>query len=196
MAVNTPHLLTALGLVALVSVGAPLAAYTFPSTVGADEALVVLTGSMQPTIDPGDVVFIEQVAIEDVEVGDIVTFHPHITDERTFTHRVVEKAADEEGTRGIVLTTKGDANEDPDRTQVNEQMLVGKISHVLPAYGKIIYGIDNRLVPLLLVVLSILTVGFELRNLLDDEEEPEGFDVIHQRPTSSTSAGRFEVVRR
>ncbi len=71
MAVNATHLLTALGLVALVSVGAPLAAYTFPSTVGADEALVVLTGSMQPTIDPGDVVFIEQVAIEDVEVGDI-----------------------------------------------------------------------------------------------------------------------------
>lgn len=197
MAGNLTRWLTALGLIALVSLGAPLAAYAFPSTVGADEALVVLTGSMQPTIDPGDVVFIEDVAIEEVQVGDIVTFHPHTADQRTFTHRVVEITVDEDGTRGILLTTQGDANEDPDPMQVNEAMLVGKTSHVLPAYGKIIYGIDNRLVPLVLVVLSILTVGFEVRNLVDDEEPvPERFDVVTQRSSPPKPARTFEVVRR
>src|SRR5699024_1764038 len=51
------------------------------------EALTVLTGSMQPTYSPGDVVV--SVPQEEYQVGDVVTFQPVSGDPTLVTHRIV-----------------------------------------------------------------------------------------------------------
>jgi len=112
--------LAATGLVLLLALAAPVAAYAFPSLAGADEGLVVLSGSMEPAIEPGDIVLVEDVPIEEIEPGDVVTFQSHPGSETTYTHRVVDVTTDK---RGTVLTTKGDANEQLDPMQTDADML-------------------------------------------------------------------------
>lgn len=67
----------------------------------------VLSGSMRPTIDPGDVVVATPIPSDDVRTGDVVTFQ-RPNGSGTVTHRVtaVHRADGE-----LEITTKGDANE-------------------------------------------------------------------------------------
>lgn len=180
-------LLAVLGL----AVAAPIAAYAQPSLVGSDEARIVLTGSMEPSIAPGDVVFLgTDITISDVDVGEVVTFRAHEASDTTYTHRVVEIT---ENTGGTVLVTKGDANEDPDPMRVDEAMLVGRVDHQLPSYGRAIAaGQDLPLAPIL-VGLSIATVAHELWRLRFRPAQDVGFDPVEPGEPSQEGAC-FEVV--
>lgn len=166
---------------------APLAAYVKPELAGADEARIVLSGSMEPAIGVGDVVLVAETPIEAVEPGDVVTFRAHEGADTTYTHRVVEVVHDE---RGTVLTTKGDANDEPDPMAVNDAMLVGTVEHTVPHLGTVVAAAQSELVFLALVVLSVLTVGFEVNNLLAARgAEGRRFPVVEE-------PARFQVVRR
>lgn len=179
--------LAAFATVAVLAAAAPVAAYLQPQLAGADRSLVVLTGSMQPALDPGDVVLVEtDVRIDEIHEGDVITFQRHPGAGETVTHRVVEVTHDD---RGTVLTTKGDANEDPDPMAVGEQMLVGRVDRTIPHLGHVVAAAQGPIAPLALVVLSILTVGHEVRRLIALGEPERRFPVVeHPR--------RFEVVRR
>lgn len=67
----------------------------------------MLTGSMSPGINPGDVVVSVPVPADHLRVGDIITYSIPVDDHRVETHRIVEISA-----AGGVATvvTKGDAN--------------------------------------------------------------------------------------
>ena len=74
--------------------------------------LTMLTGSMAPQINPGDVAVVTPIAVTDVTEGMVLTYHQPIGEHALITHRVisVEKTVD-----GIVtIQTKGDANDAPD----------------------------------------------------------------------------------
>lgn len=154
----------------LLVVATPLAVYLAPSLAGADRSMIVLTGSMEPAIAPGEVVLVDAVDIDEVQVGDVVTFHPHVGVEKTYTHRVVDVTHDE---RGTVLTTKGDANAHPDPMQVNEAMLVGRVEHTLPHLGTAIAALQGPITPLALVGLSLVTIAHEVSRLLGRGETDE-----------------------
>jgi len=181
--------LAATGLVLLLALAAPVAAYAFPSLAGADEGLVVLSGSMEPAIEPGDIVLVEDVPIEEIEPGDVVTFQSHPGSETTYTHRVVDVTTDK---RGTVLTTKGDANEQLDPMQTDADMLVGRVDHTIPKLGKLVAALQGPIAPLGLVGLSLVTIGHEVHRWTHreaDDEDTRSFPVVdHQR--------RFPVVNR
>jgi signal peptidase len=68
--------------------------------------LTVLSGSMRPTVAPGDVVVTEPVPVTDLRVGDVIAFYPP---DRTVPvlHRITSLAKD----GGLIaVTTRGDAN--------------------------------------------------------------------------------------
>lgn len=68
----------------------------------------MLTGSMAPLINPGDVVVTAPTPISEIRVGDIITYHIPVEDQRVETHRVTEILTNEDGTTSV--RTKGDAN--------------------------------------------------------------------------------------
>lgn len=68
----------------------------------------MLTGSMAPLINPGDVVVTQAVPLDQIHVGDIITYDIPVEDHRTVTHRVVEILTDDAGV--MAVRTKGDAN--------------------------------------------------------------------------------------
>jgi signal peptidase I len=95
---------------------------------------VVLTGSMAPTADPGDVLVVVREPTADVEPGQILSFHPPLADRRVVTHRVVGATHRRDGS--LVLTTKGDANPtaDPWRAVVSDEY-VWRVRAVVPRLG-------------------------------------------------------------
>ncbi len=88
-------------------------AWLAPSAMGYSR--YVITGaSMTGSIDKGSVVFEKPVAVEDLEVGDVITYQPP-ADAGTsdlVTHRIIAMEPAEGG--GVLFTTQGDANADPD----------------------------------------------------------------------------------
>ncbi len=72
----------------------------------------MLTGSMSPGINPGDVVVSVPKPATEVAVGDIISYHIPVQDHRVETHRVVKVTHDANGRLAVV--TKGDANNGAD----------------------------------------------------------------------------------
>ena len=90
---------------------------------------VVMTGSMEALIMPGDVVIVHK-SDEAVQLGDIIMFPAN---RMQVTHRVVA-VKEEKGHR--IFTTKGDANPYPDLEPVLESNVQGKVIMVVPGIGK------------------------------------------------------------
>lgn len=105
----------------------------FPQTVGADHSLTVLSGSMEPTIGTGSVVFVTEVPPDTIEEGDVITYR----DEggNLVTHRVIEK---KEAVTTFRLITKGDANENRDIEPVLTNQIVGVVMFHIPYLGYLV----------------------------------------------------------
>jgi signal peptidase I len=68
---------------------------------------VVDSGSMRPTLNPGDVVLLRSERPTDVSAGQIVAFHPPGEPRVTVIHRI---RSIEHARHDITIRTKGDAN--------------------------------------------------------------------------------------
>lgn len=95
---------------------------------------IILTGSMEPLIYPGDVVLIEKMKEEkdiyNLSKGDIINFK---REDITITHRIKEVITDEAGNRSF--ETKGDNNKAPDEIIVQPNDVKGIIVKVVPKAG-------------------------------------------------------------
>ena len=135
------------GVVVLVAVGLVVLLAVVPKATGG-AALTVLTGSMQPTLRPGDVIVVRGVETADVcgkvSVGDIVTFLPEPDDPSLVTHRVVAKTVGtfDDGT-SCRLVTQGDANSATDRP-ISPAQVRGVLWYGLPRLGWVKqWAVDN-----------------------------------------------------
>ena len=93
----------------------------------------VLTGSMSPTIKPGDFIVVKEIDANKVENGDIITFKSNNSKNLT-THRVVDVINDD---GNISFQTKGDANDVLDPMLIDSNLLVGKVIFNIPYIGRI-----------------------------------------------------------
>jgi len=88
---------------------------------------LVLTGSMEPMIKPGDIVIMQKVDPEMVQIGDVIQFKVKDYD---IIHRVIAM-------EGIEFKTKGDNNNTADSDLVNPGFVRGKYIFHVPAIGRI-----------------------------------------------------------
>ncbi|RAM37303.1 signal peptidase I [Arthrobacter globiformis] len=91
----------------ILAVGAFLLLAIGPRVLGYQTS-TMLTGSMSPLINPGDVVVTVPVPVKDVKAGDIITYHIPVEDHRVETHRITEITTTADGRTAV--QTKGDAN--------------------------------------------------------------------------------------
>jgi signal peptidase len=160
----------AVAALALLVAVASVLAHAFPGLVGADYSYVVQSGSMEPAIGTGSVIFVNDVPADDVEEGDVITFSKS-AGAPTTTHRVVEK---HEAGNSVRFVTKGDANEDPDPEPVYRNEIVGVTTFSLPLVGYVIGFAQTRLGWLVLVAgpvaLLIASELWELYRAMEIEE--------------------------
>ncbi|HEY4558032.1 MAG TPA: signal peptidase I [Enteractinococcus sp.] len=105
-----------------------LAVTVIPKVLGG-AGLAVLSGSMEPTYSPGDMVI--SVPQEDYAIGDVVTFQPVSGDPTLVTHRIVGHRG---GDHGVSYVTRGDANANEDDPIVHAQIM-GKVIYHVPYVG-------------------------------------------------------------
>ena len=103
---------------------------------------VVLTGSMEPTLEPNDLVVIKRAG--SYSVGDIVVFQDGSS---LVIHRIIE-ADEAEGT----VVTKGDANS-ADDGNIPLENIKGKLSFSVPGVGKVIKALKS--VPGIIITLTV-----------------------------------------
>jgi signal peptidase len=127
-------------------------------------ALNVLTGSMRPAIEPGDIAVVYAVdSFDDIQLGDIVTFMPKPDDPTLVTHRAVAWTTGIEGEK--LLVTQGDANNTPDEP-IKEKQLRAKLAYTVPWLGNVLQYSDTISKPILLVIVAIALIGYAVYAVL------------------------------
>ncbi len=124
-------ILYAVGLIMMFLVVAFCLPLALPRLLGF-EAYAIISGSMEPQIPVGSLVYAKAMAPEEVEVGDIIVFYGGRAGEAVTTHRVVEnRNADRE------FITRGDANAGDDMEARPYENLIGRVEHILPHFGRL-----------------------------------------------------------
>ncbi|MGY1740628.1 MULTISPECIES: signal peptidase I [unclassified Blastococcus] len=142
--------------------------------------MTMLTGSMAPGIEPGDVVVSTPLDVQDVEVGMVISYHIPIDDHRVVTHRVIDVQHTADGR--VAVQTQGDANDAPDPwTAILTGDTAYEMRAVVPMVGDLIAQLRDPVVnkalvygaPALLAAWMLLAIWRPVR----DEDEAEDVDV-------------------
>ena len=112
----------------------------------------IVTGSMEPVIPVGSMVYVQPVDADDIQAGDIIAFERNST---VVVHRAVENNKSEQ-----ILITKGDANAQEDLEETAYLQIIGKVVYHIPYYGLFAQSISH--VPGKIAVILILSLGLYL----------------------------------
>ena len=131
-------------------------------------SMIVATGSMNGTIDEGDLIFIKKT--DEYSLGDIVTF---FEDGATIpvTHRLINYGP----TEGTFIT-KGDANKVKDTFPVKEEQIVGKVVFVIPKLGLVFdwFLTGGGIIYVAAFIIIIVVAVYFLKRIYSEPETAEG----------------------
>lgn len=117
---------------------------------------VVLSGSMEPSIQTGAVIFATPVPPASLQVGDVIVYNRSDVNE-TVTHRILEKRDDGSGKPTFI--TKGDANSAPDAWTVQYPgNTAGKVALAIPYVGYVTHALGGPQGRLALLVVPVVTL--------------------------------------
>jgi signal peptidase I, archaeal type len=121
---------------------------------------VITGGSMTGTISKGSVIYSRLTPVEQLKVGDIITFYPPGYS-APVTHRIIGIDAGQDGK--LVFRTKGDFNEvaDPWKATLVEPRQARYVFHI-PAIGYVLAALAIRPVRMILIGLPALVIAVSL----------------------------------
>ena len=166
----------------------PPIATVFPALHGTTP-MVVLSGSMEPKIHTGSLVFVRPVGAKNVAVGDVIAFstpEPWGDARELTTHRVVAITHDDNG--GLAFKTKGDANDSPDPWTVSAGAVNGLAQASVPYLGYLSvfargwfgFALLIGLPALLIVATEIGSIAREItgpKPCEDSETDRDGYEL-------------------
>ena len=144
------HVIGTLILIAVIATSVPLAV---PTLLGY-EIYNVTSGSMEPTLPVGSVIYVEHVKPETIQSGDIIAYY---VDAVVVTHRVVENRFVEG-----VFVTKGDANEMEDIGNTRYRDFIGVVKYHFPFLGNYLMIYSNPITKIYLMILAFCGVMFNI----------------------------------
>lgn len=123
--------------------------------------LIVLTDSMYPVIESGDLILCHTLEAEDVQVGDVISFYdPMGNGTSVVTHRVLE-IREKDGQPTFI--TKGDNNNVEDQVPVEADDLIAIYLKRIPKAGNVAMFMQTTAGMILCVVCPIiLLIGYDL----------------------------------
>ena len=144
---------SSLGTILLVVLIVACVPFTLPKVLGY-QAYTVISGSMEPEIEIGSLVYIGSVEPQDVGVEDVIAFYGGRDSNAIITHRVVEN-------RVIMgeFITKGDANKTNDMNPVPYDELIGRVELTIPKFGvvaQVLSGAQGKIAAGCVIGVAIL----------------------------------------
>ena len=130
-------------------------------SIGGTLPLIVLTDSMYPEIESGDLIICHTAEAKDIKVNDIISFFdPAGNGTSIVTHRVIE-IVEENGE--IFFRTRGDYNNTEDKELVPAENLVGVYKTRIAGAGHVAMFMQSTAGLIICVVLPIiLLVGYDI----------------------------------
>lgn len=129
-----------------------------------NRALIVRSGSMEPTIGIGSIVVVRTNQSPQYSKGDVIAFRSESNPNTIITHRVFSV---EKKNNTISYRTKGDANKEEDGGIVNQKNILGKSYFVLPGVGQVLSFAKTKLGFSLLIILpALLVIVIEFLNII------------------------------
>lgn len=95
--------------------------------------MTVLTSSMEPTYPPGTLIIVKPTEVDDLNIGDPITYQIESGRDAVVTHRIVAVTSTSDGTR--TFTTQGDNNDFADAEQVEPVQIRGTVWYSVPWIG-------------------------------------------------------------
>jgi len=129
------------------------------------QSFVVLSGSMEPTLPVGSIVY--SLKNTNYQVKDVISYQ--VPSGMTVTHRIMEIV---EKPEGVFYRVKGDANNTVDSDLIPSQKVMGKAITLLPFLGFPVMGLKT--LPGFIgfvIVPSLLFIVFELINIKKEIEK-------------------------
>jgi signal peptidase I len=125
--------------------------------------LVVRSGSMEPAINTGDLIFTRMIEAGQAEVGDVVTFKDPSRSGDLVTHRVVNVDPRQSS---LSFRTQGDANTGHEEWTVKGDGQIGRYAFRVPGAGYVLSSVsDPRVRLFLLIGGAALVTGVLLRRI-------------------------------
>lgn len=160
-----PALCSIIGTVLLLGVIVLLIPTSTPRLFGYDMYNVV-SGSMEPAIPTGSMIFVETAVPKELTEGDVIAFYDggSVVVHRVTNNNIVEGE----------ISTKGDANADEDFNTVSYKEVIGIVRYHVPYLGNISSHLTSSFGKVYLLALIILGLLFHLlavrlRTLLTQE---------------------------
>lgn len=158
-----------------------------------NKALIVRSGSMEPTIGVGDLVIVRQAPT--YHAGEVIAFRGVNADKIIVTHRIAE-------VRDEGLVTKGDANDSADGSVVTMDRVLGRQVLTVPhvgralAFGKTKSGfLAFIVVPALLMITGdVMVIARELRGKRARRAVPFNSPAVTKRAPAKVTLGQVGQV--
>jgi signal peptidase len=137
---------------------------------------IVATGSMEPTIKTGSIVFSSKQ--KDIKQGDVIVFESPTDPDVTISHRVVDVV--DEGYK-----TKGDNNNQADADLVSQEQMKGKVLLSIPYLGYAVEWMKTTTGFITLLVIPGLILAIfqfiKIREGINDEVEKRTTEELTKR---------------
>ena len=143
------RILSAAGTVIMALVVAACLGLVIPKIAGY-EGYVVVSGSMEPAIPVGSIVFSKETDPSTLQTGDVIVFVDESRGTTPITHRVVSN-----DTAAGSIVTKGDANSREDLNPVTYSNVIGKVEMHIPGAGAYAALITTALGKVILLLLLL-----------------------------------------
>lgn len=133
--------------------------------------VIVLSGSMYPTFEAGDMVLLKTVDVNTITEGDVICYFADDNKDTAITHRVLEVQTLEDGT--LTFVTKGDANNTPDRVAVTADMVQGRYTGlVFPNLGDVALFLQTPAGMIICIVcpLALIFIWDAVRRMLSSKK--------------------------
>lgn len=114
---------------------------------------IVLSGSMEDNIMPGDLILTKEIDSLELKVGDVISFR---TNKYTvITHRII-KIVEDEGERKYY--TKGDNNDSADSEPVYREQIEGIYRYRIPKLGNIAIYLQKPIGIIICIALPLIII--------------------------------------
>lgn len=168
--------------------------------------VVVVSGSMEPNINKGDLLFLQGKNVEDIksgtiedQTGDVIVYDARGlwagAPSEPIVHRVVNKY---EVNDTWYFETKGDANLYKDRAPVPGDHVLGVVVGRIPFIGwiKIFLTETNIFLPLIIILAALLIISIVYDIIKGEEGEDEQKEIKLKKPKKTLKKAREEYIEK
>ena len=142
------------------------------------DVYTVLSGSMEPNLPVGSLIYVTDKDPKDLKPGDVITYMA--SEKVVVTHRIVEVVPDENDPNVLRFRTKGDANNSEDEGLVHSNNILGSPIFHIPLLGYVSSYIQNppgMYVAIgagaLIILLTFVPDFFPKKREEEEEEKPK-----------------------